>query len=130
MDAAAALLVLAPALAVGSFLNVVAARVPARRSLVHPPSSCESCATEILWRDNLPLLSYALLRGRCRHCGARISALYPAVELVTAVLIVGCFAAFGVTPRAALTSGVCAVLVTLSAMAARERGAISRAPSP
>ena len=130
MDVAAAAVVLAPALALGSFLNVVAARVPARRSLVHPPSSCGSCATEILWRDNVPLLSYALLRGRCRHCGARISALYPAVELVSAVLIVGCFATFGVTARAALASGACAVLVTLSAMAVRERGAVSRTSSP
>ena len=129
MDVAAAAVVLAPALALGSFLTVVAVRVPARRSIVRPPSSCGSCETEILRRDNVPLLSYALLRGRCRHCDARISPLYPAVELVSAALIVGCFAVFGVTAEAALASGVCAVLVTLSAMAARERGAISRASS-
>jgi len=129
MDVAAAAVVLAPALALGSFLNVVAARVPAGRSIVRPPSSCGSCATEILRRDNVPLLSYALLRGRCRHCDARISPLYPAVELASAALIVACFAVFGVTARAALASGVCALLVTLSAMAARERGAISRASS-
>jgi prepilin signal peptidase PulO-like enzyme (type II secretory pathway) len=96
---------------------------------VRPPSSCDSCATEILWRDNVPLLSYALLRGRCRHCDARISPLYPAVELVSAALIVACFAALGVTAQAALASAVCALLVTLSAVAARERGAISRASS-
>ncbi len=129
MDVAAAAVVLAPALALGSFLNVVAVRVPARRSIVRPPSSCGSCATEILWRDNVPLLSYALLRGRCRHCDARISPLYPAVELVTVALIVACFAVFGVTAQAALASGVCAVLVTVSAIAARERGAVSRASS-
>jgi prepilin signal peptidase PulO-like enzyme (type II secretory pathway) len=127
MDAAAAALVLAPALAVGSFLTVVVTRVPAGRSIVRPPSSCDSCATEILRRDNVPLLSYALLRGRCRHCHARISPLYPAVELAGAALIVACFAVFGVTARAALASAVCAVLVTLSAMAARPRGAVSRA---
>jgi leader peptidase (prepilin peptidase)/N-methyltransferase len=73
------------------------------------------------------LLSYALLRGRCRHCHTRISPLYPAVELAGAALIVACFALFGVTARAALASGFCALLVTLSAIAARERGAVSRA---
>jgi prepilin signal peptidase PulO-like enzyme (type II secretory pathway) len=129
MDVAAAAVVLAPALALGSFLNVVAVRVPAGRSIVRPPSSCGSCATEILRRDNVPLLSYALLCGRCRHCDARISLLYPAVELVSAALIVACFAMFGMTARAALASVVCALLVTLSAIAVRERGAISRASS-
>jgi prepilin signal peptidase PulO-like enzyme (type II secretory pathway) len=126
MDVAAAALVFAPALAVGSFLNVVAVRVPARRSIVRPPSSCGSCATEILRRDNVPLLSYALLRGRCRHCHGRISPLYPAVELAGAALIAACFAVFGVTARAALASAVCALLVTLSAMAARERRGLPR----
>jgi prepilin signal peptidase PulO-like enzyme (type II secretory pathway) len=129
MDVAAAAVVLAPALALGSFLNVVAVRVPAGRSIVRPPSSCGSCATEILRRDNVPLLSYALLRGRCRHCDARISPVYPAVELVSAALIVACFTVFGITAEAALASAVCAVLVTLSAMAARDRGAISRPSS-
>jgi leader peptidase (prepilin peptidase) / N-methyltransferase len=129
MDVAAAALALAPALALGSFLTVVVTRVPARRSIVRPPSSCGSCAREILWRDNVPVLSYALLRGRCRHCDARISPLYPAVELASAALIVACFAVFGVTAQAALVSGVCAALVALSAIGARERGARSRASS-
>lgn len=110
----AAALVLAPALALGSFLNVVAVRVPERRSLLRPPSSCGSCGEEILWRDNVPVLSWLLLRGRCRHCSARISPLYPLVEAVTALLIVACVAVFGVTPEAALAAGFCAVLVTLS----------------
>ena len=114
MNAAAAMVVLAPALALGSFLNVVVARVPARRSIVRPPSSCGSCGTEILWRDNIPLLSYALLRGRCRHCDAKISALYPLVELVTALLVVACFAVFGLTAWATLAAAFCAVLVVLS----------------
>jgi leader peptidase (prepilin peptidase)/N-methyltransferase len=129
MSVAAAAFVLAPALALGSFLNVVVARVPARRSLLRPPSSCGACSTEILWRDNIPVLSYVLLRGHCRHCHARISPLYPAVELVSAGLIVACFAVFGVTAQAALVSGVCAALVALSAIGARERGASSRASS-
>jgi len=121
MNAAAAAFVLAPALALGSFLNVVVARVPARRSILRPPSSCGSCATEILWRDNIPVLSYLLLRGRCRHCDARISPLYPAVELVSAGLIVACFAVFGATAWAVLAAGLCAVLVALSAIDVQHR---------
>ena len=121
MNAAAAAVVLAPALALGSFLNVVVARVPARRSILRPPSSCGTCSTEILWRDNIPVLSYVLLRGRCRHCNARISPLYPAVELVTALLIVACFAVFGATAWAALAAAFCAVLVVLSAIDAQHR---------
>ena len=121
MTAGVALVVFAPALALGSFLNVVVARVPERRSLVRPPSSCGSCGTEILWRDNIPVLSYILLRGRCRHCNASISPVYPLVEAVTAALIVACVAVFGPTPEAALAAGFCAVLVTLSVIDARHR---------
>jgi prepilin signal peptidase PulO-like enzyme (type II secretory pathway) len=116
VNVAAAAFVLAPALALGSFLNVVVARVPARRSLLRPPSSCGACAREILWRDNVPVLSYVRLRGRCRHCAAPISALYPLVEITAAALIVACVAVFGPTPEAALAAGFCAVLVTLSAI--------------
>lgn len=116
MNLAAAAFVLAPALALGSFLNVVVTRVPARRSIVRPPSSCDSCGAEILRRDNVPLFSYALLRGRCRHCRARISPLHPVVELVTATLVAGCFAVLGVTAWAVLASALCAVLVVLAAI--------------
>ncbi len=121
MNAPAAVLVLAPALALGSFLNVVVARVPARRSLLRPPSSCGSCGTEILWRDNIPVVSYVLLRGRCRHCDARISPLYPVVEVVTALLVVVCFALYGLTAWAVLAAGFCAVLVALSAIDIQHR---------
>jgi leader peptidase (prepilin peptidase) / N-methyltransferase len=121
MNAAAAAFVLAPALALGSFLNVVAVRVPARRSVVRPPSSCGSCGHEIGWRDNIPVLSYLLLRGRCRHCSARISPVYPLVEVTTAALVVACVAVFGPTPYGALAAGFCALLVTLSVIDARYR---------
>ena len=121
MNAAAAAVVVAPALALGSFLNVVVARVPARRSMLRPPSSCGTCATEILWRDNVPVLSYVILGGRCRRCDAPISPLYPAVELVTAALVVACVAVFGVTAWAAFAAGFCAVLVALWAIDARHR---------
>jgi len=114
VDFALAVVVFAPGLALGSFLNVVAARVPLRRSIVRPPSACMSCNQEIAWYDNVPLLSYFLLRGRCRHCEARIPFLYPAVELVTALLLAGCVLAFGLTAEAAIAAFFCAVLVAVS----------------
>jgi leader peptidase (prepilin peptidase)/N-methyltransferase len=116
VDFALAAAVFAPGLALGSFLNVVAARVPLRRSIVRPPSACMSCAVGIRWYDNLPLVSYVLLRGRCRHCHTRIPLVYPAVELVTAVLLAGCVLAFGLTARAAVAAFFCAVLVAVSAI--------------
>jgi leader peptidase (prepilin peptidase) / N-methyltransferase len=119
-DAAAAFVV-APALALGSFLNVVIARVPAGRSVVRPPSSCGSCGAEILWRDNVPLLSYALLRGRCRHCDGRISPTYPLVEALTVLLVVACFAVWGPTLEAVLAAGLCSMLVVVSMIDANER---------
>lgn len=67
---------------VGSFLNVVIARVPAGESIVHPRSRCPSCRTPIAWWDNLPVLSWLALRGRCRTCRTRISWRYPLVELL------------------------------------------------
>ncbi|HEU0132830.1 MAG TPA: prepilin peptidase [Mycobacteriales bacterium] len=78
-------------LLVGSFLNVVIWRVPRGESVVSPPSHCPGCDNPISPRDNVPVLSWLLLRGRCRHCGEPISARYPAVELLTA----GVFAAMG-----------------------------------
>jgi leader peptidase (prepilin peptidase)/N-methyltransferase len=75
-----------------------------------------TCAAPVAWYDNVPLLSWALLRGRCRSCGARISALYPAVELITAALVVGCVLEFGLTAEAAVAAFFCAVLVVVSAI--------------
>ena len=115
MDVAVAAFFLVPGLAVGSFLNVLAARLPLQRSVVHPGSACMSCETEIRWYDNVPLLSYALLRGRCRSCGARIGLRYPAVELVTALLVAGCVLAFGLTLDAAVAALFCIALVAVSA---------------
>jgi leader peptidase (prepilin peptidase) / N-methyltransferase len=116
VDVAVAAIAFAPGLALGSFLNVVAARVPLRRSIVRPASACMSCGAEIAARDNVPLLSYALLRGRCRHCSGRIPARYPAVELATAALIAACVLAFGLTVQAALAAFFCSVLVAISAV--------------
>ena len=105
-----------PGLAIGSFLNVVAARVPLRRSLVRPRSSCPSCGHEIAWFDNVPLVSYALLRGRCRSCSAGIPLVYPAVELATALLVAACVWKFGLTVHAAVAAFFCVVLVAVSAI--------------
>lgn len=82
-------------LLVGSFLNVVAYRVPAGISLLHPPSRCPHCETEILWRDNVPVVGWLVLRGRCRHCSAPISPRYPIVEAATAALFAGTAALIG-----------------------------------
>jgi leader peptidase (prepilin peptidase) / N-methyltransferase len=73
-------------LLVGSFLNVVAYRLPRGESIMRPGSRCPGCATPIKPYDNIPVLSWLLLRGRCRHCGEGISARYPLVELATGVL--------------------------------------------
>jgi leader peptidase (prepilin peptidase) / N-methyltransferase len=81
-------------LLIGSFLNVVVYRVPAGLSVVRPRSACPNCGHEIRGRDNVPVLSWLVLRGRCRDCATPISARYPAVELVTALAFVIVFARF------------------------------------
>jgi leader peptidase (prepilin peptidase)/N-methyltransferase len=105
-----------PALAVGSFLNVVTSRLPEGRSLSHPRSACPHCGAEIRSRDNIPLLSYVLLRGRCRDCGAAIGWRYPAVELAAALLVAGCWLDFGVSRHAAAGTVFCLALVAISAV--------------
>ena len=116
MDFALAAVALAPGLALGSFLNVVAARVPRRRSIVRPASACMHCEAPIAWYDNVPLVSYMVLRGRCRACRAPIGLLYPAVEVTAALLVAGCVLAFGLTAQAAVAAFFCAVLVAISAV--------------
>src|SRR5690554_1442247 len=78
-------------LLVGSFLNVVIWRVPRGESIVRPPSSCPACGHEIRWFDNVPVVSWLVLRARCRDCGAKISGRYPAVELAAGALFAGCY---------------------------------------
>ena len=84
-------------LVVGSFLNVVIHRVPRRESIVWPASHCPHCGEPIRARDNVPLISYLLLRGRCRNCKERISARYPAVEALTGLLFGAAAYEFGVS---------------------------------
>jgi leader peptidase (prepilin peptidase)/N-methyltransferase len=116
MNTALAILALPPSLAVGSFLNVVASRLPLGRSVSTPRSACPHCGAEIRARDNVPLLSYVLLRGRCRDCKAPIGWRYPAVELATALLGAGCFAAFGFSLHALAAALFCVALVAISAI--------------
>jgi leader peptidase (prepilin peptidase)/N-methyltransferase len=115
VNAVLAALAFMPALAVGSFLNVVAARVPVGRSVVAPRSACGDCGTEIRPRDNVPVLSYLLLHGRCRSCAAPISLRYPALELGTAAFTAACVAVFGPTLHALAAAVLCAALLTVSA---------------
>lgn len=81
-----AVLALLLGLLIGSFLNVCIYRLPRDQSVVRPRSFCPACEHPIAWYDNIPLLSYVLLRGKCRHCGVRIPVRYPAVELLTGAL--------------------------------------------
>jgi leader peptidase (prepilin peptidase)/N-methyltransferase len=115
MGVALGAFVVLPGLAIGSFLNVVAARLPERRSLLHPRSACRSCSTPIAWYDNVPLFSYVLLRGRCRTCRTPIGPIYPAVELATAALLAACFVMFGLSLHAAAAAVFCAALVVITA---------------
>jgi len=110
-----AALALAPGLVLGSFLNVVAARVPLRRSIVSPGSACMTCGHELSWWENVPLLSYAALRGRCRACDERIPLRYPAVELGSALLVAGCAWRFGLHLETLVASFFCLALVAVSA---------------
>src|SRR3954467_1068458 len=91
MPVAFALWVFAVGAVVGSFLNVVIARVPKGQSIVSPGSRCPRCGNPIAWYDNIPVLSWLLLRARCRKCGQPISVRYPLVELLTGVLAVAVF---------------------------------------
>ena len=114
MTAALAAIAFVPGLALGSFLNVVAARVPLRRSVVHPGSACMSCATPLAWYDNIPIVSCLSCAAAAGSCGASIPWKYPLVELVTALLVGACVLAFGLTAEAAVAAFFCAALVAVS----------------
>jgi len=83
-------------LSLGSFLNVCVYRIPLKKSIVTPPSGCTSCGRRIKFYDNIPVLSYIILRGRCRYCGESISVIYPLVELATGMLSMALFIRFNI----------------------------------
>jgi leader peptidase (prepilin peptidase)/N-methyltransferase len=84
-------------LCIGSFLNVCAYRLPLGESVVHPRSRCTSCGRMLSWFDNLPVVSWVALRGRCRTCGEPVSWMYPAVEIVTALVFAVTYLTYGLT---------------------------------
>ena len=103
-------------LAIGSFLNVVIARVPAGRSLVRPGSACPGCSAPLTWYDNIPVLSFLMLRGRCRACGMHISWRYPVVETITAAVLVVAYVAFGPSADFLVACVLLPALVALTAI--------------
>jgi leader peptidase (prepilin peptidase)/N-methyltransferase len=106
--------VVAVGLVIGSFLNVVIHRLPKEQSVVTPRSRCPVCLTPIRARDNVPILSYLLLRGRCRACGTRIAWRYPAVEALTAALFALVLREFGPTLEAAVLAAFLCGLIVVS----------------
>ena len=100
-------------LAIGSFLNVVIARVPLEQSVVMPRSRCPQCSAPIAFYDNIPVLSYAMLAGKCRHCRKHISVVYPIVELITGASFLGAFLKFGMSAPFILNSIFFAAIVAL-----------------
>lgn len=101
-------------LAVGSFLNVVITRLPRNESLASPRSRCPACQTPLAWRDNIPLLSFALLKGRCRACGAAIPWRYPLVELLSAGLALALWRKFPGSPLLLAYGPFAAALVAIA----------------
>jgi leader peptidase (prepilin peptidase)/N-methyltransferase len=97
MDAVIAAILFGIGLVVGSFLNVVIYRLPREESIAWPASHCTTCNRPLSWYENIPVASWAVLRGRCRTCRSPISMRYPIVELVTGALFLGAYVAFGLT---------------------------------
>ncbi len=103
-------------LAFGSFLNVCISRLPKHASIVRPASHCPACGKPILARDNLPLVSWLLLRGRCRNCGWKIPWRYPLVELAAAALFLLSYLVFGLTVTGVGMAVLCFLLLGLAIM--------------
>jgi len=99
---------------IGSFLNVVIHRLPLGESLARPGSRCPSCEADIKAYDNVPILSWLWLRGRCRHCGVRISARYPLVELLTAIVFAAVVAVRGADADLLLELPFAAILIAIA----------------
>jgi leader peptidase (prepilin peptidase)/N-methyltransferase len=101
-------------LVLGSFFNVVALRVPAKQSIVRPPSACPICKTQLKTRDLIPVISYLLSRGTCNYCGAKVSILYPMGELATGLLFLWVYMHEGITAEALVGLVLVSLLVIIT----------------
>jgi leader peptidase (prepilin peptidase)/N-methyltransferase len=103
----------------GSFLNVCILRLPHEQSLVRPPSTCPKCGKRIAWRDNIPVVSWLLLRGKCRNCGAPISLQYPVIELLVGALWAAAVLYYGVSVHALAAAVFMTILLGIAITDAR-----------
>ena len=103
-------------LVIGSFLNVVIARLPEGKSVLRPRSACPGCGAAIAWYDNIPVLSFALLRGRCRACGMAIPRRYPIVEAATGAAFALAYGLLGPTPDFVVAAALLAALIAITAI--------------
>jgi len=108
-------------LVIGSFLNVCIVRIPGHKSIVLPSSACPKCGAKIRPYDNIPVVSWLLLGGKCRDCKTKISPIYPLVELLTALLFWGCYRAFGFTVDALKWAAFSAIVIVLVFTDLRDR---------
>jgi len=108
-------------LIIGSFLNVCILRIPGGKSIVLPASACPKCGAPIRPYDNIPVVSWLLLCGKCRACKTPISPMYPVVELLTGLLFLACFCAFGLAPEALKWAAFAAIIIVLVFTDLRER---------
>ncbi|PIE75105.1 MAG: prepilin peptidase [Deltaproteobacteria bacterium] len=99
---------------IGSFMNVCIARIPEKMSIVSPRSYCPSCGSQIKWYDNIPVISYLILSGKCRQCNKKISIQYPAVEIMTAFFSVYSISSFSFTLKALAVFIFVSVLIVIS----------------
>jgi len=114
------LLIIIYGLTIGSFLNVLIYRIPRDESIAWPGSHCPTCGHSLSWYDNIPLLSYLMLKGKCRYCRASISARYPLVEALNAVIYAIMYAKFGFGVDFIFYSLMCSVLLTVVFMDLKE----------
>jgi leader peptidase (prepilin peptidase) / N-methyltransferase len=108
-------------LIIGSFLNVCILRIPSGKSIVTPASACPKCGAAIRPYDNIPVISWLVLGGKCRNCRTAISPMYPGVELLAGLLFLGCYRAFGVTPETLKWAAFSAIMIVLVFTDLRER---------
>jgi len=108
-------------LIIGSFLNVCIVRIPGGKSIILPASACVKCGAPIRPYDNVPVVSYLLLRGKCRKCKNPISAMYPVVEFLTGLLFLGCYEVFGLTAEVLKWAIFSAIMIVLVFTDLRER---------